>query len=45
MNDPQLYTKNPKKFSELSQKISDLTSAKDEAEEQWLELEMLAEEG
>ncbi|WP_029063588.1 ATP-binding cassette domain-containing protein [Labrenzia sp. DG1229] len=45
MNDPQLYTKNPNKFSELSQKITDLTSAKDEAEEQWLELEILAEEG
>lgn len=45
MNDPQLYAKNPGKFSELSQQITDLSAAKDEAEEQWLELEMLAEEG
>ena len=45
MNDPQLYAKNPGKFSELSQQITDLSAAKDEVEEQWLELEMLNEEG
>lgn len=45
MNDPELYAKNPDKFAKLSQQISDLSAEKDTAEEQWLELEMLAEEG
>ncbi|WP_299472335.1 ATP-binding cassette domain-containing protein [uncultured Roseibium sp.] len=45
MNDPQLYAKNPDRFSKLSQQITDLTAEKEAAEEQWLELEMLAEEG
>ncbi|POF32263.1 ABC-F family ATP-binding cassette domain-containing protein [Roseibium marinum] len=43
MNDPQLYVKHPDKFARLSQQITDLTTEKDSAEEQWLELEMLNE--
>lgn len=44
MNDPELYVKNPDKFAKLSQQITDLAAEKDSAEEEWLELEMLAEE-
>ncbi|WP_415717641.1 ABC-F family ATP-binding cassette domain-containing protein [Roseibium sp.] len=44
MNDPELYVKNPGKFAKLSQQITDLAAEKDSAEEEWLELEMLAEE-
>lgn len=44
MNDPNLYTKDPDKFEKLTSQITDLSSQKDTAEEQWLELEMLREE-
>ncbi|MEP2707715.1 MAG: ATP-binding cassette domain-containing protein [Roseibium sp.] len=43
MNDPKLYTSNPDKFAKLSAQITELTTEKDTAEEQWLELEMLNE--
>jgi ABC transport system ATP-binding/permease protein len=43
MHDPNLYAKNPDKFAKLSQQITDLTTEKDAAEEEWLELEMLNE--
>jgi ABC transport system ATP-binding/permease protein len=43
MHDPNLYVKNPDKFAKLSQQITDLTTEKDAAEEEWLELEMLNE--
>ncbi|MFN3131848.1 ABC-F family ATP-binding cassette domain-containing protein [Roseibium sp.] len=43
MNDPELYAKNPDKFAKLSAQITDLSTKKDEMEEQWLELEMLNE--
>ncbi|MEP3046491.1 MAG: ATP-binding cassette domain-containing protein [Roseibium sp.] len=43
MNDPELYVKNSDKFAKLSAQITDLSTKKDAAEEQWLELEMLNE--
>ncbi|MTI43177.1 ATP-binding cassette subfamily F protein uup [Roseibium hamelinense] len=44
MADPELYSKNPDKFSKLTARITELTNEKDSAEEQWLELEMLNEQ-
>ncbi|MBO0345352.1 ABC-F family ATP-binding cassette domain-containing protein [Roseibium limicola] len=44
MADPALYSKNPDKFAKLTARITDLTTEKSQAEEQWLELEMLKEE-
>ncbi len=43
MNDPQLYALNPEKFARLSAQITEITTEKDVAEEEWLELEMLNE--
>ncbi len=36
--DPDLYTKNPKRFAELSATIEKARAQKDAAEERWLEL-------
>ncbi|MBA5778190.1 ABC-F family ATP-binding cassette domain-containing protein [Stappia sp. F7233] len=43
MADPQLYNRDPSKFARLSREISEKQQALDEAEEQWLELELLNE--
>ena len=45
IGDPNLYEKDPNKFTKLSQELADLTKEKNDAEEQWLELEILNEEG
>jgi ATP-binding cassette subfamily F protein uup len=38
--DPVLFSKNPKRFAELSEKLASLQSQKDADEERWLALEM-----
>jgi ATP-binding cassette subfamily F protein uup len=42
--DPQLYTKDPKRFAEASAALTKTDSELAHAEEQWLELEILREE-
>ena len=44
MADPALYTRNPARFSELTEKCDALRAEKDAAEERWLELAMLVED-
>ncbi len=44
LSDPDLYTKNPKRFAELSAKIEKARAEKDAAEERWLELAEMVEE-
>jgi len=41
--DPDLYTKNPKRFADLTEAISKAREEKDIAEERWLELAEMAE--
>jgi len=41
---PDLYTRDPKKFAALSQKLADAQHEHAKGEERWLELEMLREE-
>ncbi|MGV3651083.1 MAG: ABC transporter ATP-binding protein, partial [Devosia sp.] len=41
--DPALYARDPKAFETLSAELATAQHAKDAAEEQWLELEMLRE--
>ena len=41
---PDLYTRDPKKFAALSQKLADTQHEHARGEERWLELEMLREE-
>ena len=38
--DPQLFSRDPKRFSDLSVKLADIRAAKDADEERWLALEM-----
>ena len=45
LEDQTLYARDPKRFDTLMAKLSDLQSKLATAEETWLELEMLAEEG
>ena len=42
-SDPDLYAKNPKRFSELSAAIDKARAEKDAAEERWLELAEMVE--
>ncbi|WP_373476352.1 ABC-F family ATP-binding cassette domain-containing protein [Sphingorhabdus sp.] len=44
MADPALYSRNPARFSELTEKCDTLRAEKEAAEERWLELAMLVEE-
>ena len=44
LSDADLYTSDPKRFDELSRKLPELQNVKDGKENQWLELQMLAEE-
>jgi ATP-binding cassette subfamily F protein uup len=44
LDDPDLYTREPARFEALTQKIAKAQLALNEAEEQWLSLEMLREE-
>lgn len=44
MGDPSLYTKNPARFAQLTEKTENLRAEKDAAEERWLELAMLVED-
>lgn len=44
LSDADLYTSAPKRFDELSRKLPELQNVKDGKENQWLELQMLAEE-
>jgi ATP-binding cassette subfamily F protein uup len=43
LSDPDLYTKNPKRFADLSAKIEKARAEKDAAEERWLELAEMVE--
>ena len=38
LSDPELYTKDPKKFAAISQGLENARAEKDAAEERWLEL-------
>ncbi len=44
LSNADLYTSDPKRFDELSRKLPELQNVKDGKENQWLELQMLAEE-
>ena len=43
LSDPELYSKNPAKFAELTQSIEHLRAERDAAEERWLELAEMVE--
>lgn len=43
LSDSALYTQNPQKFDELTQKLEQLKTELEKAENQWLEIEMLRE--
>ncbi len=40
LSDPALFSRNPKKFAELSAELAEIRAAKDADEERWLALEM-----
>ena len=44
LSNPDLYTAQPQRFDELSRKLPELQNVKEGKENQWLELQMLAEE-
>uniref|UniRef100_UPI003BAA440C ABC-F family ATP-binding cassette domain-containing protein n=1 Tax=Stappia sp. TaxID=1870903 RepID=UPI003BAA440C len=44
LEDPDLYAREPRRFDTLMAKLTDLQSKLSDAEDTWLELEMLAEE-
>jgi ATP-binding cassette subfamily F protein uup len=44
LSQPDLYTRDPKKFAALSQSVAEAQEAHAKGEERWLELEMLREE-
>ncbi len=44
MDDPELFTRDPARFEAATAKLGELQLALNQAEEQWLELEMLREE-
>lgn len=44
LSDPALFTKDPDEFNRLSKELGELTSEYEDAQEKWLELEMLREE-
>lgn len=44
LSDPDLYSKNPKRFEEVSEALQKAQNQLSAAEEEWLELEMLKEE-
>ena len=43
LHDPVLYTRDPKRFAELTDRLSKLRAEKDAAEERWLEVAAMAE--
>ena len=43
LSDASLYTNNPKLFDELSLRLLSLQNEKEQKENQWLELQILAE--
>lgn len=43
LSDSSLYTENPQRFDELTQKLEQLKAELEKAENQWLEIEMLRE--
>ncbi len=44
LSDPQLYKQNPERFAALTQSIEEYNTAKDTAEERWLEIAELVEQ-
>lgn len=44
LSDPNLYTENPKRFDFLSQDLVDKQQAKEDKENQWLEIQLIKEE-
>jgi ATP-binding cassette subfamily F protein uup len=44
LHDPALYSSDPKRFAELTDRLSALRAEKDSAEERWLEVAAMAEE-
>ena len=44
LSDPDLYSKNPTRFAELTKKIESLRAERDAAEERWLELAEMVEQ-
>jgi ATP-binding cassette subfamily F protein uup len=43
LHDPALYTREPKRFAELTDRLLTLRAEKDSAEERWLEVAAMAE--
>ena len=44
LSDPDLYSKNPARFAELTKQIENLRNERDAAEERWLELAEMVEQ-
>ena len=44
LHDADLFTKEPRRFAELTKALTDLRAAKHQAEERWLEVAAMAEE-
>jgi ATP-binding cassette subfamily F protein uup len=44
LHDPGLYTRDPSRFAELTDRLSKLCADKDVAEERWLEVAAMADE-
>lgn len=44
LGNPDLYTADPDKFDALSSRLNEAQQEKDDAENQWLEIQMLKEE-
>jgi ABC transport system ATP-binding/permease protein len=44
LHDPELYSRDPKGFADLTQELAELRARKESAEERWLEVATMAEE-
>ena len=44
LHDPDLFTKQPRRFAELTKALTELRTAKERAEERWLEVAAMAED-
>ena len=44
LHDPDMFTRDPKRFASLTERLTKLRAEKDAAEERWLEVAAMAEE-
>jgi ATP-binding cassette subfamily F protein uup len=44
LHDPDLYTRDPARFADLTKRVADLRAEKHAAEERWLEVAAMADE-